>query len=167
MAKKSFVSSQPVKLKATNSEDIKNTKWTDRELTAIREIAKRQSSHEDASIDFKDLLRLTKAQLASMVRLRTVQPKTAVSVRLDPRVIGKPRQIRANLRGQALSHSGANLPLPHCARLPNQPVDLPMPRCFGRRPLYGASNKVLAGLPQPCRLPRTAILRSRFRDEHK
>jgi uncharacterized protein (DUF4415 family) len=42
----------------------------------------------DSQIDFTDVPALTAEQLANMVRLREArQPKTAVSVRLDPRVL--------------------------------------------------------------------------------
>ena len=88
MAKKSFVSSQPARLKGVKSEDIKNRRWTEREKQAIRRIAARQRVENDSRINFKEIPRLTDAQLASMVRLRDARPpKVAVSVRLDARVL--------------------------------------------------------------------------------
>jgi uncharacterized protein (DUF4415 family) len=70
------------------SEDIKNKKWSKRELAAVRRIAERQDAGDDSQIDFSDIPHLTKEQLAGMVRLRDVrQPKTVVSLRLDPRVL--------------------------------------------------------------------------------
>ena len=87
MAKKSFVSSQPARLKGVKSEDIKNRQWTEKELAAVRRIAKRQAAVDDSNINFDDVPRLTKEQLANMVRLRDVRRKVPVSVRLDPQVL--------------------------------------------------------------------------------
>ena len=70
-----------------SSEDIKNRQWTDQELRALRLAAKSQAEGDDSGINFGDIPRLTKAQLDSMVRLRDVRRKVAVSVRLDPRVV--------------------------------------------------------------------------------
>ena len=70
-----------------SSEDIKNRQWTDQELRALRLAAKSQAEGDDSGISFGDIPRLTKAQLDSMVRLRDVRRKVAVSVRLDPRVV--------------------------------------------------------------------------------
>ena len=53
----------------------------------LRRAAKSQASGDDSQIDFEDIPRLTEEQLASMVRLRGVRRKIAVSVRLDPRVL--------------------------------------------------------------------------------
>ena len=53
----------------------------------MRRVAKRQAAGDDSHINIGDIPRLTKAQLASMVRLRVVQRKVAVSVRLDPKVL--------------------------------------------------------------------------------
>ena len=69
------------------SEDIKNRQWTDAERQAVRRAAKSQVAGDDSDIDFTDIPRLTEAQLASMVRLRDVRRKVAVSVRLDPQVL--------------------------------------------------------------------------------
>lgn len=41
----------------------------------------------DSDINFQDMPRLTREQLARRVRLRDVRRKVAVSVRLDPRVL--------------------------------------------------------------------------------
>jgi uncharacterized protein (DUF4415 family) len=69
------------------SADIKNRQWTDAERQAIRRASRRQAERDDSKINFTDIPRLTDAQLASMVRLRDVQKKVAVSVRLDARVL--------------------------------------------------------------------------------
>ncbi len=87
MAKKSSASSRPARLKSLKSEVIATKQWTDRERNALRRIAKRQAAGDDSKINFGDIPRLTPAQLASMVRLRDVRPKVAVSVRLDPQVL--------------------------------------------------------------------------------
>jgi uncharacterized protein (DUF4415 family) len=93
MAKKSSASrngpqsaSQRAKLTSMKSEDIKNRKWTESERQTVRRGARLQAAGDDSDIDFEDIPRLTKEQLARMVRLRDVRPKVAVSVRLDPRV---------------------------------------------------------------------------------
>ncbi len=75
MAKKSSASSRPARLKRTKSEDI------------LRRHAERQAAGDDSKIDFKGIPPLTAEQLAGMTRLRDRQPKVAVSVRLDPRVL--------------------------------------------------------------------------------
>lgn len=49
--------------------------------------ASRQAGGDDSHINFEDIPRLTAEQLASMVRLRDVRRKVAVSVRLDPRIL--------------------------------------------------------------------------------
>jgi uncharacterized protein (DUF4415 family) len=69
------------------SEDIKKRKWTEKERQALRRAAKRQDAGDDSGINFEDIPRLTEKQLASMVRLRDVTRKVAVSLRLDPRVL--------------------------------------------------------------------------------
>jgi len=68
-------------------EDIKNRQWTEKERLALRRAAALQAAGDDATIDFENIPRLTEAQLASMVRLRDVRRKVAVSVRLDPQVL--------------------------------------------------------------------------------
>lgn len=86
MAKKPSASSQPARLKSVKSEDIGNRQWTEKERRALRRAAGRQGTGDDSHINFEDIPRLTDEQLASMVRLRDVRPKVAVSVRLDARV---------------------------------------------------------------------------------
>ena len=87
MAKRSSASSQPVGLKNMKSEDIRKRQWTEKERQALRRTAKRQAAGDDSSINFEDIPRLTKEQLAGMVRLREVKRKVAVSLRLDPRIL--------------------------------------------------------------------------------
>jgi len=70
-----------------NSEDIKNRKWTEQEKQAIRQIAKDQRLGDNSKIDFSDIPRLTKHQLANMIPLRNLKKKVAVSVRLDPKAV--------------------------------------------------------------------------------
>lgn len=61
---------------------------TERERRSLREIAARQAVGDDSHINFADIPRLTREQLAGMVRLRDARrPKVAVSVRLDPQVL--------------------------------------------------------------------------------
>ena len=69
------------------SEDIRNRKWSEAEKQAIRRAAAKQAAGDDSDIDYSDIPRLTAEQLASMVRLRDVRRKQAVSVRLDPEVL--------------------------------------------------------------------------------
>jgi len=69
------------------SEDITNRRWTEKERRALRFAASRQSSGKDSDIDFRDIPRLTEEQLSSLVRMRDVRRKVAVSVRLDPQVL--------------------------------------------------------------------------------
>jgi len=87
MAKRLSVSSQPEELVRMTSEDIKNRKWTEAEKEFIRRAAAKQAAGDDSDIDYSDIPRLTAEQLASMVRLRDVRRKQAVSVRLDPEVL--------------------------------------------------------------------------------
>ena len=87
MAKKLPESSQPEKLIRMPSADIKKRPWTEAEKSAMTRIALRQAARDDSGIDYSDIPRLTEAQLASMVRLREVKTKVAVSVRLDPLVL--------------------------------------------------------------------------------
>lgn len=70
------------------SEDIKNRKWTKSERQSVRRIARSQGAGDDSDINFDDIPPLTDEQLARMVRLRDIRPKVAVSVRLDPQVLG-------------------------------------------------------------------------------
>ena len=87
MAKKSSASSQPAGLKSMKSEDIRNREWSETERQALRRAAKRQKAGDDSHINFEGIPPLTEEQLASMVRLRDVKRKVAVSVRLDPQVL--------------------------------------------------------------------------------
>jgi uncharacterized protein (DUF4415 family) len=73
--------------KRMTSEDIRNRKWTEAEKEVIRRLAAKQAAGDDSDIDYSDIPRLTAEQLASMVRLRDVRRKQAVSVRLDPEVL--------------------------------------------------------------------------------
>lgn len=67
------------------SEDIATRRWTDSERRAIRQAARSQATNAGSATG--DMPRLTETQLASMVRLRAVPRKVAVSVRLDPQVL--------------------------------------------------------------------------------
>ncbi len=70
------------------SAGIKSRAWTEKERRSLRQISARQAAGDDSHISFEDIPRLTGEQLAKMVRLRDVrQPKVAVSVRLDPKVL--------------------------------------------------------------------------------
>jgi len=53
----------------------------------MRRMADLQAVGGDSDINFQDMPRLTREQLARRVRLRDVRRKVAVSVRLDPRVL--------------------------------------------------------------------------------
>ena len=88
MAKKRSASSQPEQLISMTSDDIRNRPWTDEERQAVRRIAERQAVGDDTHINYDDIPHLTEEQLGRMVRLRDArQPKVAVSVRLDARVL--------------------------------------------------------------------------------
>ena len=69
------------------SEDIRDRQWTEKERQVLRHAAKSQKVGDESRINFEDIPRLTGEQLASMVRLRDVSRKVAVSARLDPRVL--------------------------------------------------------------------------------
>ena len=70
------------------SEDIRNRKWTEAEKQALRRAAAARAAGLDLpEKEYKDIPRLTKQQLAHMVRLRGPRRKVAVSVRLDPQVL--------------------------------------------------------------------------------
>ena len=86
MAKKPSASSQREKLISMTSEDIKNRKWTRKELAAVRRVAKSQAAGDDSDINYTDIPPLTDEQLAGMFRFRD-RRKVAVSVRLDPQVL--------------------------------------------------------------------------------
>jgi len=88
MARRLSVSSQPEELVRMTSEDIRNRKWTEAEKEAIRRAAADRAAGLDLpESEYEDIPRLTAEQLASMVRLRDVRRKQAVSVRLDPEVL--------------------------------------------------------------------------------
>jgi uncharacterized protein (DUF4415 family) len=70
-----------------NSEDIRNRRWTEKERRVLRRAAKRQAAGDESRLNLEDIPRLTNEQLASMVQLRDVRRKVAVSVRLDARVL--------------------------------------------------------------------------------
>ena len=70
------------------TEDIRNRNWSDAEKQAIRRASEARTVGLDLpEKEYEDIPRLTEDQLARMVRLRPVQRKVAVSVRLDPRVL--------------------------------------------------------------------------------
>jgi|GEM_PF-340045 len=88
MTKKSSVSSAREELVQMTSEDIRNRQWTKAEIDAVRRMSAAQAAGEDLpEEEYEDIPRLTAEQLASMVRLRDVRRKQAVSVRLDPEVL--------------------------------------------------------------------------------
>ena len=66
---------------------MKTRQRTEQELQAMLRSARLQAAGDESNIDFDDIPRLTRAQLARMVRLRDVRRKVAVSVRLDPQVL--------------------------------------------------------------------------------
>jgi uncharacterized protein (DUF4415 family) len=70
------------------TEDIRSRNWTDAEKQAIRRASEARAADLDLpEKEYEDIPRLTEGQLARMVRLRPVQRKVAVSVRLDPQVL--------------------------------------------------------------------------------
>jgi uncharacterized protein (DUF4415 family) len=87
MVKKLSASSRHGGLVRMTSEDIRNRKWTESEKEAVRRAAALQAAGDDSGIDYSDIPKLTKEQLARMVRLRDVRRKVPVSVRLDPQVL--------------------------------------------------------------------------------
>ena len=88
MAKRSSASSRRAGLISVTSDDIRNRKWTEQEIAAVRRTAEVQAAGDDSDINFEDIPPLTDRQLASMVRLRDViRNKIPVSVRLDPQVL--------------------------------------------------------------------------------
>ena len=88
MAKRQSASSAREELVRVTSEDIRNRKWTEAEIGAVRRAAARQAAGEDLpEEEYEDIPRLTPEQLAGMVRLRDVRRKVPVSVRLDPQVL--------------------------------------------------------------------------------
>ena len=92
MAKRQSASSARAGLKTMNAEGIKNRQWTEAEVEAVRKASAAQTEGRDLpGEEFDDIPRLTKEQLARMVRLRDVRRKVPVSVRLDPQVLDWPR----------------------------------------------------------------------------
>jgi uncharacterized protein (DUF4415 family) len=87
MAKRSSASSARERLVSMTSEDIRNRRWTKKEIEAVERIAAKQAAGDDSDIDYSDIPPLTNEQLARMVRFRDVRKKVPVSVRLDPRVL--------------------------------------------------------------------------------
>jgi uncharacterized protein (DUF4415 family) len=87
MAKKSSVSSQPVRLKSMNSEAIRVRQWTEEERLALRRVAVSQAAGDDSDINFRDIPKLSEGQLATLTRLRGRRTRVPVSVRLDPQVL--------------------------------------------------------------------------------
>jgi uncharacterized protein (DUF4415 family) len=69
------------------SEDIKSRRWTEKERQSVRRLGDLQAAGDESDINFDEIPRLTREQLARMVRLRDVQRKVPVSVRLDGRVL--------------------------------------------------------------------------------
>jgi hypothetical protein len=71
MAKKPSASSRnPVGMKSVTPEDIRNRRWNEEELQALRRAAERQKAGDDSGINFEDIPRLTDEQLATMARRR-------------------------------------------------------------------------------------------------
>jgi len=54
---------------------------------ALRRASQAQQAGEESDLEFSEIPRLTEDQLSSLVRLRGVKRKVAVSVRLDPQVL--------------------------------------------------------------------------------
>jgi uncharacterized protein (DUF4415 family) len=98
MAKRQSASSARGGLTRMTSEDIRNRQWTESEIEAVSKAsdAQRAGSRLPEG-EYEDIPRLTKEQLARMVRLRDVRRKVPVSVRLDPQVL-------AWLRGKGEGH---------------------------------------------------------------
>ncbi len=71
-----------------SSEDIRNRKWTEAEIQAVRRASAARAAGRDLpEKEYEHIPRLTPDQLARMVRLRGPRRKQAVSVRLDPQVL--------------------------------------------------------------------------------
>ncbi len=71
-----------------NSNDIRNRRWTEAEIEAVRKASDAQGAGRALSEEeYEDIPPLTEEQLARMVRLRDVRRKVPVSVRLDPQVL--------------------------------------------------------------------------------
>ena len=68
-------------------DDIRNKKLTKKQVAVLTRVARLQEAGDDSGIDFSDIPALTAEQLKQMVRLRDVNRKIPVSVRLDPSVL--------------------------------------------------------------------------------
>ena len=87
-AKRQSASSAHDGLVRVTSEDIRNRKWTEAEIEAVRRGSEAQAAGLDLpEEEYEDIPRLTEEQLSRMVRLRDVRRKVPVSVRLDPQVL--------------------------------------------------------------------------------
>ena len=81
-----------------STDDIRTRLWTEGERQALGGAAEAQAGERElASVESKDIPRLTEEQLSNLVRLRGGKRKVAVSVRLDPQVL-------AWLRGKGEGH---------------------------------------------------------------
>lgn len=88
MAKRRSASSARGGQTRMTSENIRNRLWTESEIAAVRKASDAQGAGRDLpKEEYEDIPRLTKEQLARMVRLRDVRRKVPVSVRLDPQVL--------------------------------------------------------------------------------
>ena len=88
MAKRLSASSRRGGLTRMTSEDIRNRRWTKSEIESVRKASDAQNAGRDLpEEEYEDIPRLTREQLARMVRLREVRKKVPVSVRLDPQVV--------------------------------------------------------------------------------
>ena len=70
MAKKSSVLSQPARLKTTASEDIKNRKWSEKEIQMFERLAARQAVGDESHTNFDDIPRVTDEQVSNIMRFR-------------------------------------------------------------------------------------------------
>jgi len=57
-------------MKSVSPEDIRNRRWNEEEVQALRRAAERQKAGDDSGINFEDIPRLTDEQLATMARRR-------------------------------------------------------------------------------------------------
>ena len=75
------------RLKCMTSEDVRNRKWTEAEVEAVRRMAAAQGEGDETAIDCSDLPPLRPEQRARLVRLRDVRRKVPVSVRMEPQML--------------------------------------------------------------------------------
>ena len=92
MAKKSSVSSRPVKRISVSAQSIWSKPLTKKQKAVLGQIAKRQQAGDDCGIDYSDIPALTEAQLKEFYRPK----KVAVTVRLDADLVA---WMRASGRG--------------------------------------------------------------------